>query len=77
MTARIFKSGNSKAIRIPKGILDDVDIVELDIKGDKIIITPKKNSLDELFNLIEANKDLTKDFLINRNQPSVQKRELF
>ena len=77
MITKVFKSGTSKAIRIPKGVLDDVDIVELDIKKDKIIITPKKNSLDELFDLIKANKDLTKDFLANRNQPNIQKRELF
>jgi len=42
MIAKVFKSGNSKAIRIPKGVLDNVDLVELTIKKDKIIITPKK-----------------------------------
>jgi antitoxin VapB len=77
MVAKVFKSGNSKAIRIPKGVLEDVDMVELTIKNDKIIITPKKSSLDELFELIEQNKEITKDFLNDRNQPLPQERELF
>jgi virulence-associated protein VagC len=74
MVAKIFKSGNSKAIRIPKGVLEGEDIVELIIKNDKIIITPKKNSLDKLFELIEQNKEITKDFLDDRNQPLPQDR---
>jgi virulence-associated protein VagC len=77
MIAKVFKSGNSKAIRIPKGVLDNVDLVELTIKKDKIIITPKKSSIDELFKLIEKNKDVTKDFLNDRSQPKVQERDLF
>jgi virulence-associated protein VagC len=77
MVAKIFKSGNSKAIRIPKGVLEGVDMVELTIKKDKIIITSKKSSIDELFELIEQNKDVTKDFLDDRDQPLPQERELF
>jgi antitoxin VapB len=77
MVAKVFKSGNSKAIRIPKGVLEGVDMVELTIKNDNIIITPKKSSLDELFEVIEQNKEITKDFLDDRNQPLPQERELF
>ena len=78
MTAKLFKNGNSKAIRIPKDFLDnDVELVDIKKEGDKIIITPKKNLLDELFQLIESNKDITKDFLNDRNQPFPQEREIF
>jgi len=77
MIAKIFKSGNSRAIRIPKGVLEDVDIVEMEIKDNKIIITPKKSKIDELFELIEKNKNVTKDFLDDRFQPLPQKRDLF
>jgi antitoxin VapB len=43
MTAKVFKNGNSKAIRIPKNFLDnDIDLVEITKEGNKIIITPKK-----------------------------------
>ena len=78
MTAKLFKNGNSKAIRIPKDFLDnDVELVDIKKEEDKIIITPKKNLLDELFELIESNKDITKNFLNDRNQPLPQEREIF
>jgi len=78
MTVKLFKNGNSKAIRIPKNFLDnDIELVEIKKDGDKIIITPKKNSLDELFEMIENNKDITNNFLNDRNQPLPQEREIF
>jgi antitoxin VapB len=78
MIAKVFKNGNSKAIRIPKNFLDnDIDLVEITKEGNKIIITPKKKSLDELFELIENNKEITADFLADRNQPLPQKRDIF
>lgn len=78
MTAKIFKNGHSKAIRIPKEFLDNqVELVEITKEENKIIITPKKNTLDELFELIEKNKKITKDFLNDRNQPLPQEREIF
>lgn len=78
MVVKLFKNGNSKAVRIPKRFLeDDVELVEITKKGEQIIITPKKNSFDKLFELIEKNKDVTKDFLNDRNQPLPQKREIF
>jgi len=78
MTVKLFKNGNSKAIRIPKNFLDnDIELVEIKKEGDKIIITPKKNSLDELFEMIENNKDITNDFLNDRNQPLPQERDIF
>jgi len=78
MTAKLFKNGNSKAIRIPKNFLDnDLELVEITKEGHKIIITPKQNPVDELFELIENNKDITNDFLNDRNQPLPQEREIF
>jgi len=78
MTAKLFKNGNSKAVRIPKEFLDnDIELVEITKEGNKIIITPKQNSLNELFELIENNKDITNDFLNDRNQPMPQEREIF
>ena len=79
MLVKVFKNGNSKAIRIPKSFLDeDVELLEITKKDNKIILTPKtKSSLDELFELIEKNRDIIKDFLDDRKQPLPQKRELF
>jgi len=78
MTVKLFKNGNSKAVRIPKEFLDnDIELVEIKKEGNKIIITPKQNPLNELFKLIENNKDITDDFLNDRNQPMPQEREIF
>jgi virulence-associated protein VagC len=78
MITKVFKNGNSKAIRIPKNFIDDnVELVEIKKEGNKIVIIPKKNSLDELFELIEKNKEITKDFLDDRNQPLTPSKEIF
>ncbi len=78
MTAKVFKNGNSRAIRIPKGILpEDIDEVIIEKMGDGLIIKPKRNNIDLLFELIENNKNITDGFLDERNQPPVQNRDLF
>jgi antitoxin VapB len=78
MTVKVFKNGNSKAIRIPKEFLDGyTELMEITKEGNKIIITPKNNTIDELFELIEQNTDITKDFLTDRTQPLAQEREIF
>jgi len=78
MTAKLFKNGNSKAVRIPKGFIDcDIELVEIKKDKDKIIIIPQKTKLDMLFKAIEENADITSDFLKERNQPLPQQRELF
>ncbi len=79
MLVKVFKNGNSKAVRIPKSFLsEDIELLEITKKDNKIILTPKtKSSLDELFELIEKNKDITKDFLDDRKQPLPQERDIF
>jgi len=46
MRARIIKIGNSRGIRIPKPILDQLDIdtdVEIEVENNQIIIRPVSN----------------------------------
>lgn len=45
MRTRIFKSGNSLAVRIPKELAFDSDIQEVDIerKGNTLLIRPVEN----------------------------------
>lgn len=40
--AKVFKSGNSQAIRIPKEYRLDTDEVSIEKKNDTLIITPLK-----------------------------------
>jgi len=71
-TARVFKSGNSQAVRIPKEFHFEDDEVEIRRKGDSLILRPKKRSWAAL---IESLDKFTEDFMADgRNQPPMQKR---
>lgn len=39
--AKIFQSGNSQAVRLPKDFRFDVDEVEVSREGDAVILRPK------------------------------------
>jgi antitoxin VapB len=41
-TARVFKSGNSQAVRLPKAFRIDAKEVEISRRGDEILLRPKK-----------------------------------
>ena len=75
---KIFKSGNSLAVRIPKGYQLPADEVYITKQDNKILIFPEKEKWDVLFEILEELQDTeSKDFLKNRNQPEAQERELF
>jgi virulence-associated protein VagC len=42
--AKVFKSGNSQAVRIPKDLRFDSDMVEIIKDGDNLVIKPIKKS---------------------------------
>jgi len=57
MLAKVQKWGNSLALRLPKGLADEIDVrlgspVEIKVKGDSIVIEPvrekKKYTLDKI-----------------------------
>jgi len=74
-TAKVFKSGNSQAVRLPKEFQFDVAEVEVLRRGDEIVLRKKPQNLARVFELLT---DLSDDFMENgRNQPSVQERESF
>ena len=78
MVAKVFKSGNSRAIRIPKGLLpENVEYVDIEVTKEGLVIRPKKFTLDDLFEVIKQNKEVTEEFLSDRAQPKVQQRDLF
>ncbi|MGB2928084.1 MAG: type II toxin-antitoxin system VapB family antitoxin [Desulfobacterales bacterium] len=74
-TAKIFKSGNSQAVRLPKEFQFDVPEVEIFRRGDEIVLRKKPRNLARVFELLTEFSD---DFMENgRNQPCVQEREPF
>jgi len=74
-TAKIFKSGNSQAVRLPKELQFDVSEVEIFRRGDEIVLRKMPQNLTRVFELLT---DMSEDFMANgRRQPTVQEREPF
>jgi antitoxin VapB len=65
-TAKLFKNGQSQAVRLPKEFRMTGDEVYIKKQGDAIILLPKERSWAPLFNSLNH---FTKDFKIDRNQP--------
>lgn len=71
-TAKIFRSGNSQAVRIPKEFQMEGDEVEILKKGESLVLRPKAKSWAALFKSLEK---FTGDFMEGgRRQPRAQKR---
>ena len=70
-TARIFRSGNSQAVRLPKEFRFDVDEVEILRDGDAVILRPKKTSAERWASLRAAlETGFSEDFMADgRQQP--------
>ncbi len=75
MEARIFQSGNSQAVRIPKEYRFDTDVVEIFKRGDELILKPRPRNLGKAFELLASLPD---DFMAEGRQDEVpQEREGF
>jgi len=73
---KVFKSGNSIAVRIPKEFGLKEGEVWIKKEGEKIVIIPIEDKWNRIFRELEEVKE-TKDFLEPRNQPEIQERDLF
>ena len=70
--AKVFWSGNSQAVRIPKEFLIEADEVEIRRRGDTILLRPKARSWAPL---LESLEKFTDDFMTVRpKQPPLDKR---
>jgi antitoxin VapB len=49
-TAKVFKSGNSQAVRLPKDFRFTADEVEIFRRGDEVVLREKPKSLIEAVN---------------------------
>jgi len=75
MEARIFQSGNSQAVRIPKEYRFDTDVVEIFKRGDELILKPRPRNLGRAFELLASLPD---DFMAEGRQDELpQEREGF
>jgi antitoxin VapB len=51
-TARVFRSGNSQAVRLPKQFRFNSEEVEIFRRGDEIVLREKEGSLVRAFDLL-------------------------
>jgi len=72
--ARIFKNGQSQAVRLPKEFRFDGDSVLINKVGDCVILLPKDNPWKPM---IDACGKFSDDFMSTRDQGEQQERENF
>jgi antitoxin VapB len=70
-TARLFQSGNSQAIRLPKKYRLPGSTVYLKRLGKAIIVLPEDSAWQPM---LESLSEFDDDFMVERNQPPVQER---
>ena len=71
--ARVFKSGNSQAVRLPKEFRFDVKEVEIFRRGEEIVLRKQKRTLGRALAILRALPD---DFMADgRRDSPPQKRE--
>lgn len=71
-TAKVFKSGNSQAVRIPVEFHFDTTEVEIFQRNDEIVLRKKAQTLAHAFHLLAA---LPADFDASRDDTPPQARE--
>ncbi len=71
-TAKIFINGKSQAVRLPKEYRFEGTEVYVNKVGDTVILFPKDDPWGRFFESLDA---FTDDFMNERKQPPLQKRE--
>ena len=72
-TAKVFKSGNSQAIRLPKEFRFNTDEVEIFRRGDEVVLRERPRTAAEIFDLLAS---LPEDFMAGgREDTPPQERE--
>lgn len=73
-TAKLFKSGRSQAVRLPKEFRFEGEEVFIKKVGEAVVLLPRGDSWRTLY---ESLGDFSEDFMAERNQPAdQQEREL-
>jgi antitoxin VapB len=68
---KVFKSGNSQAVRIPVELQFDTDEVEIFRRDDELILRKKPATLAKAFHLLA---ELPDDFMMDRSDEPAQER---
>jgi len=72
-TTRVFQSGNSQAVRIPKEYQLNVSEIEIFRRGDELVLREKRDDLSDVLDIFSSMPD---DFMEDgRNDPPPQDRD--
>lgn len=71
-TAKLFKNGQSQAVRLPKEFSFDSKTVFIKKIGNVVVLLPDTKQWDTLLKSLDK---FSPDFLSSREQPEQQKRE--
>lgn len=70
-TAKLFKSGRSQAVRLPKKFRFEGEEVYVKRVGEAVVLLPREDSWRTLYESLGA---FSEDFMAAREQPSEQER---
>jgi antitoxin VapB len=71
-TAKLFRNGQSQAIRLPKEFRFEGEAVFIKKMGNATVLLPMNNPWASLVNSLQK---FSNDFMSDRNQPAQQHRE--
>ena len=71
-TAKLFKNGQSQAVRLPKEFRLEGESVFIHHLGNYVVLVPKNDPWKSMF---EATKNFSDDFMKTRDQGIEQERE--
>ena len=71
-TAKVFRNGQSQAVRLPKEFRFEGDEVYVKRVGNAVVLLPQHDSWEGLFESLDLFSD---DFMAYREQPGPQRRE--
>jgi antitoxin VapB len=71
-TAKLFRNGQSQAVRLPKEFRFEGDFVYVKKSGNAVVLLPAKGIWGSL---VESLDKFSDDFMAERDQPDAQKRE--
>ncbi len=71
----VFKNNQTQAVRLPKSVAlpESIKRVDIVVQGNSRIITPAGTSWDSWFSA----EGVSDDFMLEREQPTDQQREIF
>lgn len=74
MIAKIFKNGQSQAVRLPKEFRFEGQEVYIKKAGRVVLLIPKDDPWKEMLDSLDTFSD---DFMAERKQPEIQERDFF